>query len=171
MYPRLGRGETAASRGERAGASRARRGGRRQGIPLARRLPVVGPRVGCHDARGEGDVMRALIGIGAGLTALLAVAARGEEPVEGDCAKRAQWSDMMVCGNPDLGARHAAVDRAYRKAQEGLSPQDAGEVRAMQDAWLKGRERCQQSGDPVKCLQDYYDGHVRTLVQPDADDD
>lgn len=99
------------------------------------------------------------------VTTSLAGMTGAEEPNSG-CHKSAEWSDMMVCGNPNLTDLSGKVDRAYRKAQEGLSAEDAGEVRRVQEAWLKGREKCQQSADPVKCLDDYYQRRIREIVQP-----
>lgn len=91
--------------------------------------------------------------------------ARAEEPNSG-CHKSAEWSDMMVCGNPNLTDLGGKVDRAYRKSQEGLSIEDATEVRRVQAAWLKGREKCQESADPTKCLEDYYQRRIKEIVQP-----
>ena len=90
------------------------------------------------------------------LAAAFAGAAAAEEP-NVNCEKVSEWSDMMVCGNPDLAAKNAKVDEAYRQAQQGLSPEDAAEVSQVQAAWKKGRAKCQQSDDPTKCLHDYYD--------------
>ncbi|MGH7788468.1 MAG: hypothetical protein ACRERC_16480 [Candidatus Binatia bacterium] len=115
--------------------------------------------------------MRAATVLGVVL-ATLAGAAPAEEP-NVNCEKMAEWSDMMVCGNPDLTAKNAKVDEAYREAQQGLGPQDAAEVGQVQAAWKKGRAKCQQSADPTKCLHDYYDARIKPIVQPakDADDD
>jgi len=102
----------------------------------------------------------------------LAGASAAEEP-DVNCEKVSEWSDMMVCGNPDLTAKNAKVSEAYRQAQQGLSPEDAAQVSEVQAAWKKGRAKCQQSDDPTKCLHDYYDTRIKTIVQPanDADDD
>ena len=85
---------------------------------------------------------------------------------QGDCHKATQWSDMMVCGNRNLADLDTKVDRAYEKAQSGLSPKDAEEVRRVQAAWMKGREKCQQDPDPTKCLEDYYQRRIKQIVQP-----
>ena len=81
-----------------------------------------------------------------------------------DCHKATQWSDMMVCGNPNLTALNAKVDKAYQDAQKGLSPKDAEEVRRVQVEWMKGREKCQDDPDPTKCLEDYYQRHIQPIV-------
>ena len=86
---------------------------------------------------------------------------------QGDCHKAKQWSDTMVCGNPNLADMDSKVDKAYDKAASGLSPKDAKEVRRVQQAWLKGREKCQEDSDPTKCLEDYYQRHIKEIVQPD----
>jgi len=83
-----------------------------------------------------------------------------------DCHKAKQWSDMMVCGNPNLADLDSKVDKAYRKAQRSLSPQDAKQVREVQQAWLRGREKCQQDPDPIKCLHTYYERRIKEIVQP-----
>ena len=85
---------------------------------------------------------------------------------EGDCHKVHEWSDMMVCGNPNLNDLDSKVDRAYQKAQQGLSPKDAEEVQRVQAAWMRGREKCQQNSDPTKCLEDYYQRRIKEIVQP-----
>lgn len=56
---------------------------------------------------------------------------------------------------------------AYKDAQTSLPPKDADEVRAVQQAWLKGREKCQKDSDPVKCLETYYQRRIKEIVQPD----
>jgi uncharacterized protein len=86
--------------------------------------------------------------------------------VKGDCRKMKQWSDMMVCGNPDLSAMDARVDKAYRKSAASLPPDQAAQVREVQAAWVRGREKCQQDRDPVKCLHDYYERRIKEIVQP-----
>ena len=106
----------------------------------------------------------ALVGVLA-LAAAWAGAARADEP-RTNCHKVKKWSDMMVCGNPDLRDLDGKVDNAYRKAQVGLSPADAGKVRRVQQAWLRGREKCQESADPTKCLHDYYERRIKEIVQP-----
>jgi uncharacterized protein len=83
-----------------------------------------------------------------------------------DCHKATQWSDMMVCGNPDLTDLDTKVDKAYRDSQKGLSPKDAEEVRGVHEAWLRGREKCQEDPDPTKCLEKYYQHHIEPIVQP-----
>lgn len=83
-----------------------------------------------------------------------------------DCHKATQWSDMMVCGNPNLTDLNAKVDKAYQDAQKGLSPTDAEEVRSVHVAWMKGREKCQGDPDPTKCLEKYYQHHIEPIVQP-----
>ena len=98
-------------------------------------------------------------------TAVLVASARAEEP-HINCHKKKKWSDMMVCGNRDLTAMDAKVDRAYKKAQTGLPPDQAAQVRDVQEAWLRGREKCQKGPDPIKCLQDYYQNHIKEIVQP-----
>ena len=97
---------------------------------------------------------------------LLVASARAEEPITGDCHKKKKWSDMMVCGNRDLTAMDAKVDRAYKKAQATLPPDEAAQVRDVQAAWDRGREKCQQDPDPMKCLQDYYQRRIKEIVQP-----
>ena len=99
------------------------------------------------------------------LSAACVQVARAEEPNSG-CHKSAEWSDMMVCGNPNLTDLGGKVDRAYADSERGLSPEDAGEVRRVQQAWLKGRAKCQESSDPTKCLQDYYQRRIKEIVQP-----
>ena len=83
-----------------------------------------------------------------------------------DCHKATQWSDMMVCGNPNLTDLNAKVDKAYQDAQKGLSPTEAEEVRRVHVEWMKGREKCQGDPDPTKCLEDYYRRHIQPIVQP-----
>jgi uncharacterized protein len=83
-----------------------------------------------------------------------------------DCHKATQWSDMMVCGNPNLTDLNAKVDKAYQDAQKGLSPAEAEEVRGVHEAWLRGREKCQENPDPTKCLEKYYQNHIQPIVQP-----
>ena len=101
----------------------------------------------------------------------LAVAAVGVARASGpsfDCHKAKQWSDMMVCGNPNLADLDSKVDKAYRKAQQPLSAKDAEQVREVQRAWRKGREKCQQDSDPIKCLQTYYERRIKEIVQPEG---
>ena len=83
-----------------------------------------------------------------------------------DCHKVAAWSDMMVCGNPNLAALDTKVDKAYQDAQKGMSPTDAEETRRVHAAWMTGREKCQQDPDPTKCLEKYYRRHIEPIVQP-----
>lgn len=96
---------------------------------------------------------------------LLVASARAEEP-NTNCHKKKKWSDMMVCGNRDLTAMDVKVDRAYKKAQATLPPDEAAQVRDVQSAWERGREKCQQDADPIKCLQDYYQRRIKEIVQP-----
>jgi uncharacterized protein len=99
----------------------------------------------------------------------LAVVAAGIARASGpsfDCHKAKKWSDMMVCGNPNLADLDGKVDKAYRKAQRSLPPKDAQQVREVQQAWLKGREKCQEDPDPMKCLQTYYERRIKEIVQP-----
>jgi uncharacterized protein len=83
-----------------------------------------------------------------------------------NCHKAKQWSDMMVCGNPDLADLDAKVDKAYHKTRASLPPDQAEQVSRVQAAWRRGREKCQKSSDPVKCLQDYYQRRIKEIVQP-----
>lgn len=83
-----------------------------------------------------------------------------------DCHKAKEWSDMMVCGNPNLADLDGKVDKGYEDAQQSLSPKDAQEVREVQAKWMRGREKCQQDPDPTKCLEDYYQRKIKEIVQP-----
>ena len=97
----------------------------------------------------------------------LAAPAVAHEP-NVNCHKVKQWSDMMVCGNPDLTDLDAKVDKAYRKSRQSLPPAQAQQVNEVQAAWRRGREKCQQSSDPVKCLHDYYERRIKEIVQPNS---
>ena len=108
--------------------------------------------------------MKVLAALAAAAIVLVA-SARAEEP-NTNCHKKKKWSDMMVCGNRDLTAMDAKVDRAYKKTQDSLPPDEAAQVRDVHNAWMRGREKCQKGPDPVKCLQDYYQRHIKEIVQP-----
>jgi len=106
--------------------------------------------------------------VGALLVTLLlgaAFAATAHAQPRGDCHKSSQWSDMMVCGNPNLTDLDAQVDAAYRKQRDALPAQDAEQVRLVQEQWLRGREKCQEDADPMKCLETYYQRHIKELFQ------
>lgn len=109
---------------------------------------------------------RARLGAGVLVGMTWGAMALAEQPSV-DCHKASQWSDMMVCGNPDLSAMDAKVDRAYRKAKESLPPDEAAQVDEVQAAWMRGREKCQKNDDPMKCLHDYYESRIKEIVQPD----
>jgi len=102
----------------------------------------------------------------AGVTLGVAVGVAVAHQPSFDCHKAKQWSDMMVCGNPNLADLDVKVDKAYKKAQRSLPPQNAAQVREVQQAWLRGREKCQQDPDPIKCLDDYYQRRIKEIVQP-----
>lgn len=118
--------------------------------------------------RGEMSAMDAAmrsILVAAVFAGALAGRAGAQDP-NFNCEKATQWSDMMVCGNPSLVQLDGKVDKAYKRSQEGLTPEQANEVQEVHDAWRKGREKCQQDPDPIKCLQDYYQDHIKKIVQP-----
>ena len=105
------------------------------------------------------------LGFGVALACAAASVAGAHEP-NVNCHKAKQWSDMMVCGNADLADMDAKVDKAYRKTRASLPPAEAEQVTRVQNAWRWGREKCQQSSDPMKCLQDYYQHRIKEIVQP-----
>ena len=100
------------------------------------------------------------------LTGIVAGVAQAHQP-SFDCHKAKQWSDMMVCGNPNLADLDGQVDKAYKQASTSLPPKDAQQVREVQEAWLRGREKCQHDADPTKCLETYYQRRIKEIVQPD----
>ncbi|MEQ9239944.1 lysozyme inhibitor LprI family protein [Roseovarius indicus] len=96
-----------------------------------------------------------MIRVFSGLLVVLATSAGAQEGPSFDCANAGSTAEELICADAGLAALDRRVAQRYAAALDKAGGA-AGELRAYQRGWIKGRDECWKAEDERACVEGEY---------------
>ena len=100
------------------------------------------------------------------LMLLIPVTAQAADP-SFDCEKARSIVEKLICSNDELANLDRGVAAFYKNAIRNESKADKARKRKIQRRWVKTRERCGSSANPIICIRDLYQQRIDELSNTD----
>lgn len=85
-----------------------------------------------------------------------------------DCTKASSSVEKLICQNPELARLDRLLDKTYEQSVEAVkkfptAKEDLKKLQAYERGWIKGRNECWKTSNPVHCIQNNYEQRISEL--------